>query len=66
MPEQVRKMHSVVYIIERKLPKALNYYPTTFGVYFTKRDAEKEKQRIAALNQTNSYRVTGYWDQRPW
>ncbi len=63
--------HFVAYIIERRGPRQRVFAPLYFSdmryaAYLTKRAALKVAREFRAEDPENEYRVTGYWDKRPW
>lgn len=61
--------HFVVYIIERKQGRERTFKPgVSLGAFLTKRKALRKVQELnrnAPVFEVE-YRVTGYWDKRPW
>jgi hypothetical protein len=59
--------YCVVYIIERKFPRQRRFYPAiSQGVFDKKRNAVNLLKTLQKSYPHNEYRVTGYWDKRPW
>ncbi len=64
--------HYVVYVIERRKPSERVFGPIYYdadmrhAAYATKHAALQAAWEFHTEHPENEYRVTGYWDKRPW
>lgn len=55
----------VMYLIESKLPRQRVFRPHELA-FARERDALKKAAELQAKFAPRQYRVTAYWDERPW